>query len=186
MVCKEKWRNIRGRYLRHLRDALRYGPMRKKQKTYYLAEYLDFIRPFTCSRIINNITHVVNEESDSMVEEAETEDEHDYKDFDCIDYTVSETLSAVLEENKANVTENKIQNGFYKNERVISDGDADMEFLKSLCPDLKSLAPEKKRKVKIEILRLIDKACTSYSTASADPLALGEASTQNATINSTI
>lgn len=48
---KEKWHNIRGRYLRQLKEIQPSGSGTKPKKNYYLNEYLNFLEPFTTSRI---------------------------------------------------------------------------------------------------------------------------------------
>ncbi|KAF5308938.1 hypothetical protein FQR65_LT00020 [Abscondita terminalis] len=49
-ACKEKWKNLRSAYARHLRQKNPSGAASVKKKQYYLAEYLDFLLPFTKSR----------------------------------------------------------------------------------------------------------------------------------------
>lgn len=46
--CKERWRNLRGCYTRHLKQQL--TPGMRIRKPYYLAESMSFIHPFTKTR----------------------------------------------------------------------------------------------------------------------------------------
>lgn len=48
--CKERWKNLRGCYTRHLKAKSASGFDVKLKNAYYLAEYLNFLEPFTKSR----------------------------------------------------------------------------------------------------------------------------------------
>jgi hypothetical protein len=45
--CKERWRNIRSSYLRYLKNVPPRGSGVHPKTTYYLAEYLQCLQPFT-------------------------------------------------------------------------------------------------------------------------------------------
>ncbi|XP_050507557.1 uncharacterized protein LOC126885174 [Diabrotica virgifera virgifera] len=49
-VCKERWKNLRGSYTRYLKKCTPSGSAAKKTRPYYLAEYMQFLTPFTKSR----------------------------------------------------------------------------------------------------------------------------------------
>lgn len=57
--CKERWRNLRGCYTRHLKQIL--TPGMRMRKPYYLAESMSFIHPFTKTRTHHIISPPVNE-----------------------------------------------------------------------------------------------------------------------------
>lgn len=48
--CKERWKNLRGCYTRHLKIKSAPGFDVKFKNSYYLAEYLHFLKPFTKPR----------------------------------------------------------------------------------------------------------------------------------------
>jgi hypothetical protein len=48
--CKERWKNLKACYTRHLKNKLPSGSGAKTKRPYYLAEYLNFLEPFTKSR----------------------------------------------------------------------------------------------------------------------------------------
>ncbi|XP_055586710.1 uncharacterized protein LOC129739324 [Uranotaenia lowii] len=47
--CKSRWRNLRGRFTKHLKSTVEGNVLPKRP--YYLAEYLDFVVPFTKQRL---------------------------------------------------------------------------------------------------------------------------------------
>lgn len=78
--CKEKWRNIRGRYLRQLKDVPPSGSGTKRKKLYYLTDYLHFIDPYTSSRSqTGNLTLSGNNVDYSEVD-VENDDENESKE----------------------------------------------------------------------------------------------------------
>jgi len=65
--CKERWRNIRSSYLRHLKNVPPSGSGVKPKTPYYLTEYLQFLQPFTKSRMQKgNVPLPENKESDNV------------------------------------------------------------------------------------------------------------------------
>lgn len=75
--CKEKWRSVRGRYLRQLKEIPSSGSAAKSKKVYYLTEYLGFLEPFTKSRSQTGNLLTENSEDESVNEELELEVEED-------------------------------------------------------------------------------------------------------------
>lgn len=45
--CKARWRNLRGRFTKHLRSYTSSDPVENHKRPYYLAEHLEFLLPFT-------------------------------------------------------------------------------------------------------------------------------------------
>ncbi|XP_062551204.1 uncharacterized protein LOC134216300 [Armigeres subalbatus] len=45
--CKNRWKNLRGRFTRHLKSFESTDPVENNKRPYYLAEHLEFLLPFT-------------------------------------------------------------------------------------------------------------------------------------------
>ncbi|CAI6353078.1 unnamed protein product [Macrosiphum euphorbiae] len=127
--CKEKWRNVRGRYLRQIKEQPPSGSgAKRKKKDYYLSEYLHFIEPFTKSR--PQTGNLQAQENDNDGSETEADDE--------IDIDTSIICQETSDRNE--------------------ETDPDMNFLKSLLPDIKALNPRLKRNLKYDIMKLVNDA----------------------------
>lgn len=64
--CKERWKNLRGSYTRHLKYInTPSGSAAKKKKPYYLAEYMTFLLPFTKSRTMKSNIQTASPVADS-------------------------------------------------------------------------------------------------------------------------
>jgi len=48
--CKERWKDLRACFTRHLKAKPPSGSAAKFKKPYYLAEFLHFLEPFTKAR----------------------------------------------------------------------------------------------------------------------------------------
>ncbi|EAT39109.1 AAEL009056-PA [Aedes aegypti] len=48
--CKARWRNLRGRFTKHLKSYASADPVENNKRPYYLAEHLEFLLPFTKSK----------------------------------------------------------------------------------------------------------------------------------------
>jgi len=177
--CKEKWRNIRGRYLRQLKDVPPSGSGTKRKKVYYLTDYLHFIDPYTTSRPqTGNLTGLtVSENSIDYLEVDEIEYGHEHEERSMID---THSINKCIEKKKSGMDNsskkqqcssldelNVAAAGYFKEKRSQKKSeefpDHDMDFLKSLLPDIKSLDAQNKRKLKINIMKLVDDACTEAS-----------------------
>ncbi|XP_022170367.1 uncharacterized protein LOC111033763 [Myzus persicae] len=180
--CKEKWRNIHGRYLRQLKDVPPSGSGTKRKKVYYLTDYLHFIDPYTTSRPqTGNLTGLT-------VSENRGENSIDYLEVDEIEYgyeheeksmTDTHSINKCIKKKSGIDSSSKKQQcssldelnvaaaGYFKEKRSQKKSeelqDHDMDFLKSLLPDIKSLDSHNKRKLKINIMQLVDDACKEAS-----------------------
>lgn len=48
--CKARWRNLRGRFTKHLKSHASADPAESSKRPYYLAEHLSYLLPFTKSK----------------------------------------------------------------------------------------------------------------------------------------
>ncbi|XP_050316188.1 uncharacterized protein LOC126750584 [Anthonomus grandis grandis] len=156
-ACKEKWKNLRSAYTRHLRQKPPSGSSAQTKKKYYLADYLDFLLPFTKSRqqkgsipspknINEETNNISTQEESSDIEPPEI---HDKNDLNRDAFEESSTLlvtESALTRNKSSAKKRKEVDSpkkcaidyFTSKSRGQSEKpeDADLLFLKSLLPDL--------------------------------------------------
>eukprot|EP00102_Acyrthosiphon_pisum_P021442 XP_016658652.1 PREDICTED: uncharacterized protein LOC107883347 isoform X3 [Acyrthosiphon pisum] len=166
--CKEKWRNIRGRYLRQVKEQPPSGSgVKRKKKDYYLSEYLQFIEPFTKSR--PQTGNLQTQENDNDGSETEVDDEIDIDtSITCQETSVHKPKTIDKSIKKKNNTSsldelNKVATNYFTNKKLTKErneepDDPDMNFLKSLLPDIKALNPKVKRTLKYDILKLVNDA----------------------------
>ncbi|KAF0749795.1 Aspartate aminotransferase [Aphis craccivora] len=155
--CKEKWRNIRGRYLRQVKEQPPSGSgSKRKKKDYYLNEYLQFIEPFTKSR--PQTGNLQTQENNNDDTENEVDDEIDI-DTSIICQETSVYKPKIIDKNELN----KVATNYFTNKKLTKDrdeetDDPDMNFLKSLLPDIKTLNPKVKRILKYDMMKLVNDA----------------------------
>nr|CAD7266992.1 unnamed protein product [Timema shepardi] len=162
--CKERWRNLRGSLLRHMKHQAA-GSRAKHKKPYYLAPYLDFVVPFTRSRKKKSRSNVDSEETD--VEEGSLQPREEETDVE--DYDVKPPRGLLVETQRRNGPEISIDEvrsyaseNFLQPKRAkvvytpVGDAEADLDFFKSLLPDVRVMTPVQKRRMKIGVIRVID------------------------------
>lgn len=171
--CKEKWRNIRGRFLRQIKDQPPSGSgMKKKKKEYYLNEYLHFIEPFTKSRCqTGNLQPQENSDDGSEID-VQNEDLNDDIGASVICPEIitnkrkknNNDMSMKKNKNTSSLDElNKVASSYFMAKKISKDkieenDDPDMNFLKSLLPDIKMLNPQAKRILKMDMMKLVHDA----------------------------
>uniref|UniRef100_A0A1B6KEH7 MADF domain-containing protein n=1 Tax=Graphocephala atropunctata TaxID=36148 RepID=A0A1B6KEH7_9HEMI len=137
--CKGRWTNIRGCFKRYLKNKAR----SKSTKTYYLAEYLNFLLPFmNMGHQVERIIHDDCREEDKRNEmDVGTELEVKLVDSD------GEEESFFI-----STTSN------HSEEESMNDGkrNADWDFLSSLLPDVQRMDAEQKSKFKNALLTAVD------------------------------
>lgn len=92
--CKARWRNLRGRFTKHLKSYVSSDPAENNRRPYYLAEHLEFLLPFTKSKKlseeeddtpfedhISRFLEIDSSISDNPVEGEELAGGHDQVDF---------------------------------------------------------------------------------------------------------
>jgi hypothetical protein len=76
--CKERWKNLRASFTRYLKSVkLSCGDGNRYKKPYYLAEYLQFLKPFTKSRKENGKYQRVGLSPEADTEEQDCDNEID-------------------------------------------------------------------------------------------------------------
>ncbi|XP_031332046.1 uncharacterized protein LOC116162547, partial [Photinus pyralis] len=107
--CRERWRNIRGSFLRSLKKP-RSGAGTNEKKKYYLSDHLQFILPFTKSKAstgnLETIDDNSEEENSESQENTENEDLHSQPQNDerSQDGNASNSLSDLITNENVNVT----------------------------------------------------------------------------------
>ncbi|KAL5237737.1 hypothetical protein ACI65C_005147 [Semiaphis heraclei] len=173
--CKERWKNLRACYTRHLKHKLPSGSGAKPKRPYYLAEYLNFLEPFTKSRKqtgnipvnLNTVNENLNENdlenSDDQADDNESADQSfdNFSDPNSKEdslYSPS-TSSANVNKNKKKLAPvllsdvNKAALDFFsKRKKTDTEEDMDLCFLKSLLPDMKLMTPDQKRRYKVQMI----------------------------------
>lgn len=163
--CKERWKNIRTVFLRHLRKIPPSGSAQGLQKKYYLEDALQFLVPFVKSgrKQTGNLTK--NNDIDTPLEESTIEFEETGTNSNTehqvqinntrlnSSTTATKRRSAVdMEQSLADYFEAKRANVITKQTE-----NADQKFLLSLLPDIELMNSNQKRKCKLQFLEVIDK-----------------------------
>ncbi|KAF5307390.1 hypothetical protein FQR65_LT18432 [Abscondita terminalis] len=175
LTCKEKWKNIRTCYTRYLRkhDKSPYG------RSYYLSPYLEFLQPYYKNSGVTNAPTT----QDSLWSKIEVSDTELIQDSSLI--TDSNNMEESSEDKKemynTEVKERrKVENCpsrsasryQWKNKRRVVFGgeksnlshciirrpteeDPDLNFLKSLLPEIRSMSNKQKNKFKVSVLNVI-------------------------------
>ncbi|GBP17865.1 hypothetical protein EVAR_7858_1 [Eumeta japonica] len=173
--CKERWKNIRGRYVKQLNKFTPSGPAKKP---YYLAEYLQFLDAFVKSRIPTG-----NLQSTSHPEKEGQTIKQELTDGECSTLSESSEYSNTVSEVNAEATNIvATQSRTYttrkrrKRKATVEDlngatvqypegkkkcqqsfqstTDPDMAFLQSVLPDMKNMNEMQKRNFKVAVLNI--------------------------------
>ncbi|XP_028164360.1 transcription factor Adf-1-like [Ostrinia furnacalis] len=97
-TCRERWKNIRGRYVKQINKPPPSGSAAKSKKPYYLSEYLHFLDTFIRSRTptgnVQSQSVETDKERESEVTEEQSNSIPDISDADEESFTRDETLEA--------------------------------------------------------------------------------------------
>ncbi|XP_054268071.1 uncharacterized protein LOC128989939 isoform X1 [Macrosteles quadrilineatus] len=148
---RQRWTNIRGCFKRYLKNKA----MGKNTKDYYLADYLEFIIPFTKinlerqSQKLSNYFHENDPLSDNtslsdIKEETEVKEEIEVS-----------LVDSDGEEEKYVISTSNTPNGVTVPE---PGSNPDWDFLSSLLPDVRKMTPKQKDKFRNAMLNAIDVA----------------------------
>ncbi|XP_008188674.1 uncharacterized protein LOC103310953 [Acyrthosiphon pisum] len=179
--CKERWKNLRACFTRHLKAKPPSGSAAKIKKPYYLAEFLHFLEPFTKSRKQSGYMPALPPLNNECSEQNEiignfSESEEDNIDNNPIEDNPNDSNSSFTEPKPQQWISSTKSSSFQKKQRSVgleevnkaaldffakkkkSDlpvEDVDLCFFKSLLPDMKLMNPEQKRRFKFGVLSLI-------------------------------
>ncbi|KOC62164.1 Transcription factor Adf-1 [Habropoda laboriosa] len=170
--CKEKWKNLRASFTRHLRNQNTVNS--KSKKRYYMADYMDFLLPYSKFRRPDDS---LNEEraiaGEIWNDETASDTSSNYK-------KLNKSEQKMLEPDRDNDTRNE-EHAFSQSKPIKledslqthscldnciltsrqdhdeSVNDADLLFFKSLLPDVRQMTRQEKRNFKISVLDLINK-----------------------------
>ncbi|XP_044750294.1 uncharacterized protein LOC123310728 [Coccinella septempunctata] len=166
--CKDRWRNLRGRYVKGKNKANIPRGSKRKHKEYYLAPYLNFLDPFLKpprrklrSMGTQDTEGGDNENSTDEVESADSEkSEEDSQSGDIESNTKRKRTSSIerVDVNSMNFFDQPPNNNPQQESLPHRHDplDPDLAFLHSLLPDVRRMNESKKRKFKIAVLKLAD------------------------------
>jgi len=174
--CRERWRNIRGSFLRSLKKSSK-GNSRKK---YYLSEYLEFLRPYVKPKKASD-----NEDSDTQETTTDNQSNsfsNQYEEFDdsksqifhqaelldpatnnmmlAGDFYGSYDQPSSSKKRRTECTDADdtfaecIKNMVERNN--VERDDPNMLFLRSLLPDIMKMTDRQNLKFRLKVLELID------------------------------
>ncbi|XP_014246590.1 transcription factor Adf-1-like [Cimex lectularius] len=174
--CKEKWKNLRAAYSRHRRQQIAYEMGGKPRKPYYLAEYMSFLIPHSNVKPVNRINFGIasnNSDRESQddqeacvdIKEERTEEwsnsaeEDEPSKFVTTDIFETDFSTSILESGEKKTSEELKKKD--RTERCCftsgqNDDDADLNFLKSLLPDMRQMKQRKKNQFKIAVLKTLE------------------------------
>ncbi|RZF45657.1 hypothetical protein LSTR_LSTR010608 [Laodelphax striatellus] len=158
--CKTKWRHIRMSFSRYIR-GLETGNRSKKQ--YYLWDELQFLRPFAKSKHQSAMLNCGKHEQPLDIVDVDTQ------------YIPAENLLISTDTDPLDQHDSSDSTRFATQTASSSTFhphgiNPDLEFFKSILPDIANFTPAKKRTFKRKILDLIDELsedCTLPSTIPA-------------------
>lgn len=168
--CKERWKNLRGSYTRHLKSVYGDG----KRRPYYLADHLSFLHPFTKTRAMKlNDTSPASLEQDSelhppietkYLQDINSQSSHQSSCEE--DSASASSLATTAPRNKRKGKLVSYETMLAKRTSTTNDStttsnssdgqnpDPDYSFLLSVLPDMQEMNGEQKRRFKIGILNL--------------------------------
>lgn len=183
-TCKERWKNIRTVFLRHLRKKPPSGSAGGIKKKYYLADALHFLIPFVKTsrkqkgnlnldcELNQSIADSDDDDAGSKVQESQEIDpevqvtntqpqldETESPEPPRVSQSIHNRFTAIKTKNKQTDAEKSLVEYFEaKKARLDKPSEsADEKFLLSLLPDINLMNAHQKRRLKREILELIDK-----------------------------
>lgn len=186
-TCKERWKNIRTVFLRHLRQKVPSGSSGGHKKKYYLEDNMQFIIPFVKSgkKQQGNISISSELEKDTNMEDIEDESNDEIIESVQVPES-SELLSShqdIAEDHdkiahsakklKVNSKISDVDNCFMeyfetkKKKNSTTPECADQKFLLSLLPDIQQMSPIQKRQFKRKVLDVI--GCILEDQGSLNP-----------------
>lgn len=186
--CKERWKNLRSCYTRHLKSLSgTSGSAAKTKRPYYLAEYLHFLQPFTKSRKSKgNISFPPSEISspeETQEVERDVSDQHEHDPQDSFPQPSNTVVNVPVEDEgfatpisqkikkfkKATVSLsdlNKTAVEYFQSRQADKEKkteNPDLNFLKSLLSDMNEMNSDQKRRFKIGILNLAGQILNEYT-----------------------
>lgn len=153
--CKAKWKNVRGcltRYVRHLK--ITEGKKVKAVKQYYLYNAMKFVLPFTkTKKPYNSSTNASFEISEMSAVKEES------SDF----YEESDSSEPASKKRKIDALESDPLEGPTRVMYIPSreEENADLNFFKSILPDIAGFSPRQKRLFKQRLLQIIDEIAST-------------------------
>ncbi|KAJ3658672.1 hypothetical protein Zmor_010397 [Zophobas morio] len=175
-ACKLKWKNIRSCYTRYLRQIASQNC--KITRTYYLAKHLRFLLPFckpntrqtvelySQEDITNAVIQHENQEFDALeaITKCEPNDEDEASGNMELDANSDEDnllekrlINEEVHTNKRQTWEtNSVYEICKKNKVCENTDEAELNFFRSLLPDIRKMNGKQRNQLKIAVLNAID------------------------------
>ena len=171
--CKDKWKNLRASYSRHLRNKITGNS--KSKKPYYMASYMDFLLPYSkAGRQDNsneegtvtqegwNDEEVASDASSNYEKSSKCDQKIPLSDRDTDTRNEEHAFSRnnpITFANDKLLTPRSPDNYLLSNRQELDESisDPDWLFLKSILPDIHQMTGPEKRTFKVSVLSLIVK-----------------------------
>jgi len=167
-TCKERWKNIRTVFLRHLRQKVPSGSSGGHKKKYYLEDTMQFIIPFVKSgkKQQGNISVSSELEKDTNIEDIEEESNDEI--IESVQVLGSSQLLS-SHQDIADDHDNCFMEYFETKKKKMSTTPecTDQKFLLSLLPDIQQMNSIQKRQFKRNVLDVI--GCILEDQGSLNP-----------------
>lgn len=184
--CKTRWKNLRACYSRHLK-SLADGSAAKVKRPYYLAEDLHFLQPFTKTRKSKGIykfleVQIASPEGTQVAKSEppnDSEDEHDSlseheesssegQQFSQVEHVEIPTVKRIAK-CESNPKKKMCLSPTLIDRNTIKLENPDLDFFKSVLPDMKEMTNDQKRRFKIGILKLAGQILNENTSVSSRP-----------------
>lgn len=192
MTCKEKWKNIRSCYTRYLRNQNSDRPVHRR--SYYLSPYMEFLQPFcksggnTNSTITQDTLSRTDTSDTEFSQDSSLRIQSVHSEYKDVDENKEELKKQLIidnedkeEEEERNVPGHLGRRQWKRNKRKViyagekhtlnhcvvrrtTEDEADLNFLKSLLPEIRSMDNKQKNKFKISVLNVIQNILYSGET----------------------
>ncbi|XP_069678787.1 uncharacterized protein [Periplaneta americana] len=165
--CKNRWRVIRSSYVRSKNKKLKCGERVSDQKEYYLAQCMQFLLPFTKSRMRSgNIPRVNDAEPSEDTDIMAGEDEDEGSDPKAETYKKSDELPRSSSQRKTVETKRKHQGTqmdeferrtleYYEMKKSKSAESPDLHFFRGLLPYIEEFTSQERLKFQKSVLDAI-------------------------------
>lgn len=178
LLCKQRWKNLRTVFIRHLKQQSINGSAENYRRKYYLEDAMHFVIPFLINK--NNSDKkeksILPQSEEDCLNNDGNYDEDIVKDEEFERYIVPERnlhnsseIKKETEDTRINSrwhcsdTQKEVDSGKHfvthveTRKKNLHQESADQKFLLSLLPDLKEMNPQQKRRFKRESLELISR-----------------------------
>ncbi|XP_026755621.2 uncharacterized protein LOC113515563 [Galleria mellonella] len=157
---KTKWKGIRSSYNRYKHKLFK---SKKPIQAYYLSSVLEFLDPFIKPKLTlanETLSELSNESFNSETKMTNIDATNDYEhSIEWADVNIQSPKMLKTEDFSDGYLESEAETSYSKykiEDKVEDDGNEDLQFFKSILPDIKDFTSKEKRDFKRGVLNLID------------------------------